>query len=101
MLEHLHLEAETEKPRGVGEGTAKEEKGIKEEGKRENIQPSQKEGKRLNYKNSSSKETALLIKCIRIRLIVGTFPVVQWLKLHTPNTGSPVHSQELDPTCRN
>ena len=35
MLEHLHLEAETEKPRGVGEGTAKEEKGIKEEGKRE------------------------------------------------------------------
>lgn len=34
MLEH-HLEAETEKPGGMGEGTVEEEKGIKEEGKRE------------------------------------------------------------------
>lgn len=35
MLEHLHLEAETEKPGGMGERTVEEEKGIKEEGKRE------------------------------------------------------------------
>ena len=34
-MEHLHLEAETEKPGGAGEGTVEEEKGIKEEGKRE------------------------------------------------------------------
>ena len=51
--------------------------------------PAKKEGKRLNYKNSSSKETVLLIKCIRIRLIVGTFRVVQRLRPHTPNTGGP------------
>ena len=44
-VEHLHLEAETEKPRGVGEGTAKEEKGIKEEGKREREHTTQSKGR--------------------------------------------------------